>query len=568
MDRNLVLALVLSVLIIVVFQLYMQAVSPPPAKKPPAKKEAVQRPKPPQAREAVEPGVPPSGPPQAEPSKTREVPAVAVTEAKEVKVTIDSLLYEAVLSSRGGRIISFKLKNYRTGLNGDSLVNLYDPQGPDTGGPTIMLTRADETLNDAELPYQYSSDQTSFSLKDAGAKKSITFKTTTSAGLTLAKTYTFFADRYAVDFSYSLTNDSQESRNYLVSFPWSKVYKGEGDDRFAWNSAEILLNGELKDYYFKDIRGDEEPSGKIQWGGLGDVYFFKALVFQDQPAHKVTLFKPKGEGIAQMWLRYGSLDLPPGKPVDLNLVVYLGPKERTALAEAGHDLSRALYYSNYVLLDVMSEYLMKFLRITHNGFQVGGIKVPGTGNWGLDIIILTVLIKILFIPLTHTSMKSMKRMQEIQPEIAKLREKFGNDKQALNKATMDLFKQYKVNPLGGCWPMFLQLPVFIALYQTLSYAIELRHAYFLCIPSIFLCIKDLSAPDPYYITPILMGGSMVLQQWMTPTTGDPMQKKMMLLMPVVFTYLFLTFPSGLVIYWLVSNILSIGQQLITNKLPQ
>jgi YidC/Oxa1 family membrane protein insertase len=159
-------------------------------------------------------------------------------------------------------------------------------------------------------------------------------------------------------------------------------------------------------------------------------------------------------------------------------------------------------------------------------------------------------------------------MQEIQPEIAKLREKFGNDKQALNKATMDLFKQYKVNPLGGCWPMFLQLPVFIALYQTLSYAIELRHAYFLCIPSIFLCIKDLSAPDPYYITPILMGGSMVLQQWMTPTTGDPMQKKMMLLMPVVFTYLFLTFPSGLVIYWLVSNVLSIGQQLITNKLPQ
>jgi YidC/Oxa1 family membrane protein insertase len=163
-------------------------------------------------------------------------------------------------------------------------------------------------------------------------------------------------------------------------------------------------------------------------------------------------------------------------------------------------------------------------------------------------------------------MKSMKRMQDIQPQIQKLREKYKDDKAAINKATMELFREQKVNPLGGCWPMFLQLPVFIALYQALSYAIELRHAPFVCIPSIFLCINDLSAPDPYYVTPILMGGTMVLQQWMTPSGGDPTQKKMMLLMPVVFTYLFLSFPSGLVLYWLVSNVLSIAQQVITNKM--
>jgi YidC/Oxa1 family membrane protein insertase len=216
----------------------------------------------------------------------------------------------------------------------------------------------------------------------------------------------------------------------------------------------------------------------------------------------------------------------------------------------------------------MGQYLMTFLRFSHYGFNVFGLRIPGTGNWGWDIIILTIIIKILFIPLTHKQAKSMKRMQELQPKIAEMKEKHKDDKQAQNKAMMDMFKEHNVNPLGGCWPMFLQLPVFIALYQALMYAIELRHAYFVCVPSIYLCLKDLSAPDPYYITPILMGGSMVLQQWFTPSTGDPTQKKMMMIMPVVFTYIFLSFPSGLVVYWLVSNLLSIGQQVLTNKLTK
>jgi len=372
-----------------------------------------------------------------------------------------------------------------------------------------------------------------------------------------------------VDLSVNFTNSSSEPLNYLVTFPWRKLYQGEGGDRFSWNSAEILLNGQLKDYYFKDIKGDEEPSGNVEWAGLGDVYFFRALVFGKTSASKVTLFKPNPkDGVAEIWVRYGSVDLPAGKSSDANLSVYLGPKERQALKEAGHNLSEALFYSNNIVLETMSEYLMKFLRFCNSGFQIGGVRIPGTGNYGWDIIILTVVIKILFIPLSHQSMKSMKRMQELQPQIAKAREKFKDDKAAINKATMELFREHKVNPLGSCWPMLLQLPVFIGLYQALSYAIELRHAAFLCVPSIYLCINDLAAPDPYYVTPILMGGSMVLQQWMTPSGGDPMQKKMMLLMPVVFTYLFLSFPSGLVLYWLVNNILTIGQQLITNRLAK
>jgi YidC/Oxa1 family membrane protein insertase len=571
MDRNLILAIVLSIAVIVAFQYIFQSSSPPPPKKPAAVPEKTQKEpavSPAQTeREAKErPRVQPAPEATRPPEAPRRVQEPGEAPAKETTITVDTPKYKAALSLKGARIVSFKLKDYTQTLQGTELVNLFDPGGPDSSGPSIMLTRRDETLDDSALAYQSDTNETLVTLKEQGAKKSITFRTTTSGGLTLSKTFTFYSDRYSIDLSVGLVNESDEDRDYLVTFPWKKVYRGEKDERFAWNSAEILLNGELKDYYFKDIKGDEEPSGRVGWVGLGDIYFFKALVFGERPAAKVTLFKPTNDGIAEIWARYGAVDTAAGKPAKIDLILYLGPKEHEALTAAGHGLSRALFYSNYWILEIMSQYLMIFLRFCNSGFPVAGLKVPGTHNWGIDIIILTVLIKILFIPLTHKSTQSMKRMQDLQPQIAKIREQYKDDKAALNKATMELFREHKVNPLGSCWPMFLQLPVFIALYQILAYAIELRHAGFVCIPSIYLCLNDLSAPDPYYVTPILMGGTMVLQQWMTPSGGDPTQRKMMLLMPVFFTYLFLTFPSGLVLYWLVNNVLSIGQQLITNTM--
>ncbi len=565
MDRNLVLAIVMSVVIILTFQVLFPPATPPPTKKSPIPTETVQKPEPPattaseraagKAKESPAALVAPAAPPAAGSS------------ADEVRIKIDAITYEAEISSIGARIVSFKLKDYMATVGGTEPVNLFPAQGPDTAGPTIVLTRRDEELDDSTLGYQADFKDTTVVLDQAGATKTISLRTTTQGGLTIVKTYTFHADRYLVDFSFTLGNGSSENRDYLVKFPWRKVYEGEGKQQFSWNSVEVLLNGHMEDKYFSKINGDEELSGKVGWAGLGDAYFFQALVFGDKSAGNVTLFKP-AKGIAEIWLRIGSVDVPPGKSVETRLGLYLGPKERDALQAAGHDLSKALVYSEWKVLEFMSEYLMKFLRFCNTGFDVFGIKVPGFHNFGIGIIILTVLIKILFIPLTHKSMKSMKRMQELQPQIAKLKEKLKDDKTALNKATMELFREQKVNPLGSCWPMLLQLPVFIALYQVLGYAIELRHAAFLCIPSIYLCINDLSAPDPFYVTPILMGGTMVLQQWMTPSGGDPTQKKMMLLMPVVFTYLFLNFPSGLVLYWLVNNVLSIGQQVVTNRLSQ
>ena len=198
---------------------------------------------------------------------------------------------------------------------------------------------------------------------------------------------------------------------------------------------------------------------------------------------------------------------------------------------------------------IVAKPLLWFIRLTHTV----------TGNYGIDIILISILIKIIFLPLTQISMKSMKEMQKVQPEMNRLKEQYKNDKARLQQEIMLLYKRRKINPMSGCLPMLIQIPVFIALYNALQNGIEMRHAPF------FLWIVDLSAKDPIYITPIIMGATMFIQQKMTPTTADPAQAKMFLLMPVMFTFLFLNFPSGLVLYWLVNNVLSIAHQYYLNK---
>jgi YidC/Oxa1 family membrane protein insertase len=191
-----------------------------------------------------------------------------------------------------------------------------------------------------------------------------------------------------------------------------------------------------------------------------------------------------------------------------------------------------------------------------------------TLNYGVAIILLTVLTKVLFFPLTLKSMRSMKAMQVLQPQINALRSKYKSDPQRIQRETMELYREHKVNPLGGCLPMVVQIPVFYALYVALSVSVEMQNAPFICFGHLFgmhLWICDLAAQDPTYVLPILMGVSMFVQQKMTPTMGDPRQAKMMLLMPVVFTFMFLNLPSGLVLYWTLSNVLQIGQQLYMER---
>ncbi len=252
-----------------------------------------------------------------------------------------------------------------------------------------------------------------------------------------------------------------------------------------------------------------------------------------------------------------------------SFTLYIGPKDVDVLEKVGHQLARAVDFGWFTFLAVP---LLRLLKIFHSV----------TSNYGIDIILLTVLVKVLFLPLSHKSMKSMRDMQRLQPQMAKLREKFKDDRERLNKEMIELYRRHRVNPLGGCLPMLLQFPVFIGLYQALNQAIELRHA------SFALWVRDLSTYECYPwpgqtvavgcndfsvlglaipVLVILMGASMLLQQWLTPATGmDPVQQRMMLvMMPVMFTVMFVNFPSGLVLYWLVNNVLTIAQQWWTNR---
>jgi YidC/Oxa1 family membrane protein insertase len=227
----------------------------------------------------------------------------------------------------------------------------------------------------------------------------------------------------------------------------------------------------------------------------------------------------------------------------------MGPADRAILAEMPNKLDQAIDFGWFHLIAVpLLSVLNWFYKFVH--------------NYGVAVILLTMLIKLIFWPLSHKSYKSMDQMKRIQPMIQKLREKYADDKERMNQEIMALYKTYKVNPAGGCLPMIVQIPVFFGLYKALLGSIELRHAAFIThLPFTNLVwLADLSAKDPFYITPLIMGATMFLQQKMTPTGGDPTQAKIMLLMPVVFTFLFLNFPAGLVVYWLVNNVLSITQQ--------
>jgi len=244
--------------------------------------------------------------------------------------------------------------------------------------------------------------------------------------------------------------------------------------------------------------------------------------------------------------------------------IYAGPKDLSNLESVGHHLTRTV---NLGWFTFVAEPMLRILKLFHHV----------SGNYGVDIILLTVLVKLITVPLTHKSFKSMQEMQKLQPQMKKLQEKYADDRTALNKEVMELYRRHNVNPLGGCLPMIIQMPIFIGLYNALLSAVELRHAPFAW------WINDLSAPDRLPPIPhpplaviagteiripvltLLMGVSMLVQQRMTPQTGDPAQQRMMMIMPLVFTVMFINFPSGLALYWLVNNVLTIAQQMLMQR---
>jgi YidC/Oxa1 family membrane protein insertase len=381
----------------------------------------------------------------------------------------------------------------------------------------------------------------------AGAKGNLVFQAQTPDGTTVTKSFTFSGSTYPIKLDVSVkAADGQSLAPEILIAEKSDHSVPNPDAPFEGFIA--LVDNKIKREAPGEANKGHEFTGDIAWTGFGHTYFLLALL-PDSGAQNKTWVRQAGTALI------AGIRGPSGNG---SYTVFIGPKELETLKSLGRALERSIDFGYFGLI---SEPLLYILHFSHRL----------TYSYGLDIILLTILIKLLTAPLTHKSYVSMKQMQKLQPQMEKLKEKFANDKEKLNKEIMDLYRRNGVNPLGGCLPMVLQFPVFIGLYNALSTPIELRHA-----P--FLWIKDLSKPDwqslPFEfagwhlgvpVLTILMGASMFVQQWMTPSAGDPNQRKMMMMMPLMFTFMFVSFPAGLTVYWLVNNILTIGQQYWINR---
>jgi YidC/Oxa1 family membrane protein insertase len=355
-----------------------------------------------------------------------------------------------------------------------------------------------------------------------------------------------------IDLGFELSNTTTTPQRGTINLAlvqrWDESYESGGyldSDSYSFSGPATLIKDKIQEVDTDDLKeGSVVYNQDIVWTSFQTKYFLAVVVPAEKTVEKVQI--SRDNSAIENLLETPYFTLEGGEHRQLDYLVYIGPKEPEPLTAAGHQLDKVVSFGFFNLL---AQPLFVVLTFFYGFFK----------NYGVAIILLTVLIKIIFWPLTHKSYSSMKSMQKLQPEMQKLREKFKNDKERLNKEMMTLYKTHRVNPLGGCLPMLVQIPVFFALYQVLLNSIALRHAPFA------FWLTDLSAKDPYYITPILMGASMFVQQKMTPTTADPMQAKIFMMMPIVFTFMFLNFPSGLVIYWLVNNLLTILQQYFIHR---
>lgn len=474
--------------------------------------------------------------------------------------TLESPLYEARISGAGARLQDFRLKKYRTQVAADApLVEMVPTQASGYLPLAVdLLHHPDWQL--ATSPYNCSAQKIT-SLGPDKPKETLEYTLEIPGQIQITKVLSFAANDYTLDLDVRLKNLSQDpiEDQLGVSF-YYQPYGGAKESSYNASRLTVYKDKSSDDFDLKKIEKKKPVfDSPLTWAGYQNNYFLQAIAPVGDTSYQIIprALDPQ-TGLLQAVYLTEPFKLASGQEQTYKLQLYLGPKESNDLKLAGHDLDAAVNFGWFTFLAKPLLQVLKWL-------------YKYTRNYGIAIIVLTILIKIVFWPLTQKSYKSMQGMKKLQPKMAQLKEKYKDDREKLNQELMMLYRTYKVNPMGGCLPMVLQIPVFFALYRMLYSAIEIRHQPF------WLWINDLTAPDrlslgfdiPYLgglpVLTLLMGISMFVQQKMTPSTGDPRQEKMMLMMPVVFTVFFINFPAGLVLYWLVNNILSIVQQYMINR---
>jgi len=552
-QARLLIAIVLSALIFLLWQLFFvdkDAIqqSAKKTKQPPVKEEQVKESKPYSKEQEVAAAdkTPDSG---TEISAPVRIPR---------NITVDTPFYQAQLSEEGGGVTSFILKKYREKVAKDSPLQELIPRKDSI--ETVLLGFAGKSLPGLDnAVFSASLNADTVNIQDAAQE--ITFAWKSDEGVVVEKTYTFSPDSYLIGLDVTIKNGSDRSIQDKLFVALNSP--APTDKRmYGFEGPSALINEKLEEIKIKDITEKNTYTGKVTWIALQDRYFMMSVIPDQVEAEASMRLFLKEDNLLEAQYLNPAGDIRPGTQHTYQYSLFFGPKSMKILKKAGHDLGKALNFGWFTVLAKPCVWLMNRL------YSV----IP---NYGIAIIILTVLIKIVLWPLGSKSYKSMSEMKKIQPLMKEIREKYKNDKKKMNEEVMGLYRTYKINPLGGCLPMVVQLPVFFALYRMLYQSIELRHAPF------FLWIDDLSAPDrlfnfsfsipfmePPYGIPVLtiiMGATMLLQQKMSPPMGDPTQAKMMMFMPLIFTFIFINFSSGLVLYWLVNNILSISQQYYIQK---
>jgi YidC/Oxa1 family membrane protein insertase len=516
--------------------------------------EKEHRPKPP-AQVAAPATAPSSAPaatpataaaPATAPAASATVPGAAAPAAKGEKIAVRTDLVFAEIDTLGATLKRVELLKHKDAKDAtQNLVLLgpehqYEAQSGLTGegGPnhrTLWSVQPGErTLATGEKSLE------------------VRFSAQGKDGLAVTKIYRFKRDSYEIDVSFEIRNAGSAALTPAAYFQFTHNGKSSGDaNAVAETFGAQSFNGfavysEAKK--FEKIHLTDVEKGKAEfvkqandgWLAYVQHYFVAGWIPPAKAARSYEVLK-RDDGLYAGYVRLPLGTVEPGASTAITVPLYAGPQEQRRLAEVapGFDL-----VVDYGWLTIIAWPLFWLLEKFHDL----------SGNWGVAIILLTVLIKLIFFPLSAASYKSMAKMKLITPRMTKIREMYEHDRQKMNQAMMDLYKTEKINPLGGCFPILVQIPVFIALYWVLLAAIELRHAPFV------LWIKDLAALDPYYVLPILMTITMVLQTKMNPVPPDPVQAKVMQFMPFIFSIFFFFFPAGLVLYWLVNNILSIAQQ--------
>lgn len=542
MERRVFLAILLSFVVLFGYQSFF---APKPIDAPPATQAPAEG-----APAAAAPGpaaiaTPPAGPAAVD----APAPLVADTTARDIPVETDSV--SATFTTRGAAITSWRLKQY-PGEDGQPL-DLVPADLP-AGAARPFTLETGDAARDALLAsalFKPSADR----VDPGGAGETLAFEYRDASGLVARKHFTFNAggQPYVIEMTASVEQNGTPVPFKVAFGPSLGVGWNSTGSSYYYPSVAILSDGsDAERWDDGDLAEQPRHQGAYRWAGVSDHYFLSALLGDGTPMG--LTFQPVSlpvsgapEGTMRTFVAW-SADAEPGRPVR----VFYGPKDFDILKAVDGSLVRAIDFGIFAFLVVPLLTALKWV----NGY---------IGNFGWSIIALTLIINAVMAPLRHKSLVSMRKMQKLQPEVKAIQKRYEKykmtdpERQKMNTEMMALYRERGVNPASGCVPMLLTMPVLFAFYALLSVAIELRGAPFVG------WIQDLSSYDPLYITPLLMGGTMFWQQYITPSTADPVQQKMMLIMPVVFLVMFLWAPAGLVLYWLFSNLWAIGQQMLTNR---